>query len=666
MAATISANPNPVLFPSPQLGTLPRNTRITWDTGSNTIRGRVFLSLNGGPEEVFDGNARRSGSKDKALQFGQTMEFRLRQDNPDRTLLTTVTVTTAKTAGLPAVVIEAVNNLPSGSQGIFNLTVAPGIDAVTITFRTRQPTEPFIEILEADTGKPLYIWKTSGKREVHKMDMTSESPGNRLAHNASHSYRIEATAMPDSPDQTKAISTGTFRTGSRTAEIFFDTIHVRNDGDPGLKGAGEFTFNFRGGDALTGAQLGNVERWGEGSIEAGHDVTVNRVITIPAAPSVLWVSVSGEEDDRSFFDPGALGLCTIGIVGGGAPGSYVKEIGACTVANVTEHFDISQTIGGISERPLEMHTGNFAIAYDVLGRLRVEAHPGVWFQRFVEGRRPMPFAQTPSPVAWVSPNRNAKFVQKQGRAHRLILDPSGVLYHQMLGHEHRSEGAWTNLGGRFQDPVTVVATGPDHVSLFGLSPDGAVLYKTHASNTRPETDWQTLGGAFIGRVIAAIGEEGRIELFALSKANSVCHRTLTERGQPQTDWAEIGGGIADTMAALFSSRTGLSLFALGRGGEVLYKRRPLNEEWRPASRQWETLGIASDGLLSAEWVGEEALLLAVVAEDETVRVLAWPTYPDASPREGWQTVGTVNSLLQARLPEGEVSKVSNRLSDTKS
>ena len=106
MAATINAFPNPVPFPSPHLGTLPQHTKITWNTGDNNIRGRVFVSLNGGPEEIFDGTARRQGSKEWAAQFGQTLEFRLRQDNPARTLLDTVKVTTEKTAGLPAVVIE--------------------------------------------------------------------------------------------------------------------------------------------------------------------------------------------------------------------------------------------------------------------------------------------------------------------------------------------------------------------------------------------------------------------------------------------------------------------------------------------------------------------------------------------------------------------------------
>ena len=75
------------------------------------------------------------------------------------------------------------------------------------------------------------------------------------------------------------------------------------------------------------------------------------------------------------------------------------------------------------------------------------------------------------------------------------------------------------------------------------------------------------------------------------------------------------------------------------------------------------LGTASDGLLSAEWIGEDGLLLAVVAEDETVRTLAWPSYPEtAPPREGWQVIGTVNSLLQGegnaqrRLTAAEVGE----------
>lgn len=343
MAATISANPNPVLFPSPHLGTSSGSTRISWDTGASTINGKVVVSVNGGSETLFDTRRKVTNKLYSGVHFGETLEFRLKQD-PGDNLLASVTVTTEKTAGLPAVVTE-VNSLAGGySQGIYNLTVAPGVDAVIITFRTRQPTNPFIEIINQDTGKLHVWWKRLDKRTVHQLDMESEGyyP---LAQNAQHSYRIVASAMPGSPDQYDAVASGTFRTGSRTAEIFFDTIHVSNDGDPGLKGAGEFTFTFDAGDVATEAPLGNVEHWGEGDIDAGEDVAVNRVVTIPTAPPVLWAHVSAREDDKSFFAP-PYGLCTVGGWVSSSPGSSGGEMGECAFATVTEHFDISQTLGG--------------------------------------------------------------------------------------------------------------------------------------------------------------------------------------------------------------------------------------------------------------------------------------------------------------------------------
>jgi hypothetical protein len=181
-----------------------------------------------------------------------------------------------------------------------------------------------------------------------------------------------------------------------------------------------------------------------------------------------------------------------------------------------------------------------------------------------------------------------------------------------------------------------------------------------ASTMETTITWDTDSlASFVGPVAAAAGADGRIELFARDEDGSVAHRTLDDpqRGQLEEEWERVGGGIGGSIAALFSPRTGLSLFALGRDGEVLHKRRPPQEEWEPEGLEWETLGVASDGTLSAEWVEDGVLLLAVVAEDETVRVLAWPHYPDEPPREGWQVIGTVNSLLQAQIPGRESAPV---------
>ena len=71
------------------------------------------------------------------------------------------------------------------------------------------------------------------------------------------------------------------------------------------------------------------------------------------------------------------------------------------------------------------------------------------------------------------------------------------------------------------------------------------------------------------------------------------------------------------------------------------------------------LGVASKGWLIAEWIGDESLFLIVVAEeDETVRVLARPEYPEVPPPErGGQVIGTLNDVLQGRIPGDEEPRV---------
>ena len=138
--------------------------------------------------------------------------------------------------------------------------------------------------------------------------MVFEGYGQPMAQNAEHTYRIVAYPMPGSPNPDKAEVTGTFRTGSRTATIFFDKIHVRLDGDP--NSPGEFRFSFGGGDADTGEPLGNVEFFGEASITDGHTEDVNKIVTIPTAPRLLWAQVVANEDDSSIFTGG---LATSGM-----------------------------------------------------------------------------------------------------------------------------------------------------------------------------------------------------------------------------------------------------------------------------------------------------------------------------------------------------------------
>ena len=68
--ASISASPNPI-----PAETGKSSTTVTWDTGDDSI-GRVFVSVNGGPEKLFADN-RPSGSHTAKFIENGVYEFRL-------------------------------------------------------------------------------------------------------------------------------------------------------------------------------------------------------------------------------------------------------------------------------------------------------------------------------------------------------------------------------------------------------------------------------------------------------------------------------------------------------------------------------------------------------------------------------------------------------------
>src|SRR5262245_33563559 len=171
--ASITATPQKVLFPSPHLGAWPQTTTITWDAGLN-LRGRVFVSINGGAEQIFEGTAARTGAKVSPVEYGQTFEFRLRKSTDD-SLLASATATTDKTAGLPLAVVEFNKDVVAQGQAIFNLNVSPGIDSVKITFRTRQPCSPFIQVINQATQKPVIFFKRPKLRQFHELDSLAEA-----------------------------------------------------------------------------------------------------------------------------------------------------------------------------------------------------------------------------------------------------------------------------------------------------------------------------------------------------------------------------------------------------------------------------------------------------------------------------------------------------------
>jgi hypothetical protein len=376
---------------------------------------------------------------------------------------------------------------------------------------------------------------------------------------------------------------------------------------------------------------------------------VKREVTIETAPRLLWAEVVATEDDSypnpwsSFFSGMRLTFAE--------PGAWIREAEQYVLSHVADHFDVSELLEGVSETPFVMSTPDWAIAYKVEGRLKVEASRGTWLNRSDPAGRALgnfqPFQLSAElKTLSLAPGQGGMISGKDGRVHSVIQGPDGAVYHAADGQAAGASGKGVSIGGSVAGPVTAVA-GERGLSLFGLSPDGAVLQATEG-----EREWRALGGRFAGTVTAVAGERGGIELFAADGDGAIFRFSVGDRSEEERsgeEWERVGQDTSGVISALSSPRSGLSLFALGRGGELLHKRRPPDGSWQPAE-DWEKLGVASEGALSAEWMGDESVLLAVVAEDETVRVLAWEGYPDAPAPGEWLTIGTVNSLLQGAIP----------------
>ena len=256
------------------------------------------------------------------------------------------------------------------SQQIFNLRVAAGIDFVRISFQTVQPTTPVITC-EASNGSMTWaIDFFGGMRTKHECILGESTP---LQQDMNHLLRIVAAGTDSQGRQVERIATGNFTTGSRHATIKFDSIKVRNDSDSG--GNGELKLFFTGGDADNGVLMGGPLEWPYMDINDDDPPAVlNLEFQIQKAPRRLWAAVSAYDSDDFALFPSmeALSNAALGpVFSFNGEGSEGGSSDAHDWANVTRVVDIAD-ITVLTEFPIELATRDFALAYTVNGRIRVD------------------------------------------------------------------------------------------------------------------------------------------------------------------------------------------------------------------------------------------------------------------------------------------------------
>ena len=319
-------------------------------------------------------------------------------------------------------------------------------------------------------------------------------------------------------------------------------------------------------------------------------------------------------------------------------------------ATVTRWFDLSGAAPAPQEIPFPLRTGPTHISFTVNCRLRMEAHDGAVLQASVE-RSARPHVPAQRVALLADTGEPAEVSQARGTAHVLQLMPNGALYRTSPTNTPTARTRPpTLLSSKVPGPLTVVASN-DLLHLFAIGADGQVLHQavcadgSYSADAQGDTAWRSIGGRFVAPVVAAVARDS-IELFGLSAEGIVAHMTLTDNSG-MGEWETVGEGIAGSLNAFVSPRDEVGVVAIGRNGEILHQQWPAGTS-KPGARAWGSLGPAPQGTLTADFI-DDVLVLASLADDDTVQAAPWRNYPDQAPKLAWQVLGTLNSLHDARF-----------------
>jgi hypothetical protein len=612
MLPVLSATPNPITVLA--LGiSHSGTTTINWATADAAIFGQVTYTINAGPELAFDGGLsenKTSGSKlTPRLAYGNDYVFYLRDAGSNK-LLRQISVPIVEELGLPPSMIGAL--LDRVPQAIKDVSVHPGVDTVQIGFTTARATIPAVTITDA---AGLTAGSAIGPLSPQVKFSFNLAAGSGLFgpldQDAVFDFQVTAPAPAGSrwPDATFS---GKFRSGSRTATVFFDSFN----GDMG-DDTDYVKLDFGVGDPETGLALAPEQWWGRKSWDTLYkDVTFAMNISFPVmhAPQVLEAQVYASAWDDGFLglDPDYLPAYSPQF---GTAGTIVSPNGDSSTTLVTLDLPPQTTPFAIKPTP------GGPVDFTVNGHLQIEASDGALLS---------PDVITPAPpirpVQWTATlsERLSEISLGDGEGRTKLRLAGSTLY----AAAPRLETIASGLDGPI---VAAVAGGRLHI--FRSGNDGQVLHRVHVPGGAAGDQWQSLGGKFVSPVAAAVVRE-RVELFGLAPDGRVLHR-----GLDGGEWTVFGEGIAGSLGAFVSPEGEIGVIGVSRDGHILV--RTLH------SHEWHSLGRSPGGELGASFAGDVVVLASV--EDGTVSAAAWRGFPQIDPHLHWKAIGTPASLFEANF-----------------
>ena len=282
-AATITANPNPVVIVFPGKSGA---TTIQWDAEAEHPNAQVWLSVDGGSETVFD--ADYHGAKTATIQLGKTYIFKLFTGNKSN-LLDSVKVTAKRkfvTVPLDDIPIPFIENVDEDPQGMFaRITFTTVSSSLPVVMVSREPPLSFPPISKEDEKVFNEVISSNFAQTgtIHEAILPDLEPGTE--------FHYVISAHDNSSDRWYKVK-GKFKTLHRAVAVFFEKIKVVDDSDELSPGELDFGFFVNGTNAPNGSPL--IVGF---HVESDESKTINLTPTLHGVPATLQLKVIGYDDD---------------------------------------------------------------------------------------------------------------------------------------------------------------------------------------------------------------------------------------------------------------------------------------------------------------------------------------------------------------------------------
>jgi hypothetical protein len=162
------------------------------------------------------------------------------------------------------------------------------------------------------------------------------------------------------------------------------------------------------------------------------------------------------------------------------------------------------------------------------------------------------------------------------------------------GNSSSWDPTWTDLGGDFELPPTVVSWGEGRIDILAVASNTRMYWKNFNS-TGWSSNWTSLEGNFSGAPSAASWGPKRIDVFAQGTDGALWHNFLGEQDQNWVNWESLGGRFVGKPSVAAWGNQNLDIFVDGSDQGLWHLR------WDGIWHPWESL---------SEFLGSDPVVVA--------------------------------------------------------